>query len=124
MDSFLHIYPLKISMNAQVHLIRDDKMCQLTWHIFVAPKPYLPMQHILSPGDKTTCMWVTKCAANTGANCVGVIKCVDISSAFSQPQICLDDAVDPYNTAWNNMMDTHAPLRTRTVVDHPNHPWI
>ena len=111
-------------MNAQVHPIRDDKMCQLTWHIFVVPKPDLPMQHIFSPGDNTTCMGATQCAANIGTNCAGATICVDISSAFSQPQICLDNAVDEYNTALKNIMDTHAPFRAHTVVDYPNHPWI
>ena len=48
----------------------------------------------------------------------------DISSAFSLPPTCLDDAVDQYNTALKNLMDTHALLRLRSVVDHPNHPWI
>ena len=35
---------------------------------FVAPKPYVPLRHILSPGVKL-CMGATKCAANVGTIC-------------------------------------------------------
>ena len=41
---------------------------------FVAPKPYVPLRHILSPGVKL-CMGETKCAANVGTNCAGATKC-------------------------------------------------
>ena len=35
---------------------------------FVAPKPYVPLRHILSPGVKL-CMEATKCAANVETIC-------------------------------------------------------
>ena len=35
---------------------------------FVAPKPYVPLQHILLPGVKL-CMEATKCAANVDTIC-------------------------------------------------------
>ena len=35
---------------------------------FVTPNPYVPVQHILSPGVKL-CMGATKCAASVGTIC-------------------------------------------------------
>ena len=35
---------------------------------FVAPKPYVPLRHILSP-DVKLCMEATKCAANVDTIC-------------------------------------------------------
>ena len=47
----------------------------------------------------------------------------DISSLLSHfPN--LDEAIELYNKALVDVMDIHAPLKQRTVVDHPQHPWI
>ena len=50
--------------------------------------------------------------------------CHNISSTLSQCPGTLDEAVDLYNTALKDLMELHAPLKQRSVVDHPNHPWI
>ena len=50
--------------------------------------------------------------------------CHDISSTLSQCPGTLDEAVDQYNTTLKDLIELHAPLKQRSVVDHPNHPWI
>ena len=52
--------------------------------------------------------------------------CHNISSTLSQCPGILDEAVDLYNTALKDLMELHAPLnlKQRSVIDHPNHPWI
>ena len=46
----------------------------------------------------------------------------DISSLLSHFPNNLDEAVELYNKSLVDVMDIHAPLKQRTVVDHPQHP--
>ncbi len=47
------------------------------------------------------------------------------SSLLSQPPPTnFDEALDLYNTILEKLLDKHAPVKQRVIVDHPSQPWI